>query len=102
LGLAGQSDGCNALLGELSAYSTLGKSGIVDVNVVIGRVLHDVFNQGGISSLATLRGARLGRIKWHLDGTIFARRPFMDMRRRGLLNILHGQVITHFAFVRIE
>ena len=50
----------------------------------------------------TLRGTRLRRLQSHFDGTLFAQCPFMDMGRRGLLNIRYAQLITHFAFAGIE
>src|SRR5215510_12889967 len=44
----------------------------------------------------------LGVSRATLTGPSFPHGPFMDMGRRGLLNIFHAQLITLFAFVGIE
>ena len=55
-------NGKHALFGELPAHSALRIGRVVDVDVVVVRVRHNVFYDSGIGSLAALGRATLGRI----------------------------------------
>src|SRR5262245_1383326 len=88
------------LFSELPPYSTLGMSSIVDVDVVVGRICHNIFHDGGLNSLAALRSITLRCIEGHFNRPIFADGAFVNMRCSGPINLRQGEVIAYLVFVR--